>query len=54
MHLDGSGRETIITQDSNTVTIDYLEFTPYWADASTDIIVSQRRFEQKQYCHFIT
>ena len=41
MRLDGSERETIITQDlvwPNTVTIDYFEPALYWADAWTDTI----------------
>jgi len=41
MNLDGSGRETIVTQNlmwPNTVTIDFTEPALYWADAWTDII----------------
>ena len=41
MHLDGSGRQTIITQNlvwPNAVTIDFTEPALYWADAWTDII----------------
>ena len=41
MHLDGSGRVTIVTQNlvwPNAVTIDFTEPALYWADAFTDII----------------
>ena len=41
MHLDGSGRVTIVTQNlvwPNAVTIDFTEPALYWADAWTDII----------------
>ena len=41
MRLDGSGRQTIITQNlvwPNAVTIDFTEPALYWADAFTDFI----------------
>ena len=41
MHLDGSGRVTIVTQNlvwPNAVTIDFTECALYWADAWTNII----------------
>jgi len=41
MHLDGSGRATIVAQNlvwPNAVTIDFTEPALYWADAFTDII----------------
>ena len=41
MHLDGSGRVTIVTQNlvwPNAVTIDFTKPVLYWADAWTGII----------------
>ena len=41
MHLDGSGRVTIVTQNlvlPSAVTIDFTECALYWADAWTGII----------------